>query len=515
MGRRGTNPGGMPSATGSFAMFFRGLAEKHWFTVTTHYLLDIALFCGSFLLAMRIRFGAEWSDAPALLWHGLLLGGAAYASAIYIAGFYSPGSIDTSRFRKSFIIALCEVVALFCMLAVFYIDFSSRIGRGVMAIGTPTAYLLGLLHHVVFGFWHPHHRERMALLVGSPEDEAEAVLFRDAPSSILDFVGLITIDDYRTSSDYPVLGKSDHLAELATRERLDRVLCTHTAMTDKSLYATFCYLRYAGVHVEPLITLCEEIHQFVPVELATPEWLLSASSAPHMLYIRKMKRAFDIIVSILGILTLWPIFVLGAAWVKLFSRGPALYRQHRCGRFGKLFEVVKLRTMRLDAEKDGAVWATEKDPRVFFGGNVLRKFRIDEIPQLVNVLRGQMSFVGPRPERPEFVDKLAEEIPFYRERLLIQPGLTGWAQVSFPYGNTIEDARRKLEYDLYYMKHMSVILDLFIILDTVRIVLFGGLGAHHKHATPDYSKAICETRNVSRAATAAALEAPPKPPAGG
>jgi lipopolysaccharide/colanic/teichoic acid biosynthesis glycosyltransferase len=151
------------------------------------------------------------------------------------------------------------------------------------------------------------------------------------------------------------------------------------------------------------------------------------------------------------------------------------FRQVRCGRLGRKFEVFKLRTMRVDAESDGPKWASKNDPRVFPGGGLLRKFRIDEIPQLWNILRGDMSFVGPRPERPDFIEQLSKEIPYFRERLLVSPGLTGWAQVNYPYGATTLDARRKLEYDLYYMKHMTLTLDMFVLLDTVRIVLTGGV----------------------------------------
>lgn len=152
-----------------------------------------------------------------------------------------------------------------------------------------------------------------------------------------------------------------------------------------------------------------------------------------------------------------------------------MFRQTRMGRLGREFVIFKLRSMRADAEKDGPQWsAGKKDDRVFPVGNLLRKYRVDEIPQLVNILRGDMSFVGPRPERPEFIDQLEKEIPFYHERLFVQPGLTGWAQVKYPYGSNIEDAWRKHEFDLYYIKHMSVLLDFFVLLETTRTVLIGG-----------------------------------------
>jgi lipopolysaccharide/colanic/teichoic acid biosynthesis glycosyltransferase len=176
-----------------------------------------------------------------------------------------------------------------------------------------------------------------------------------------------------------------------------------------------------------------------------------------------------------------PILIIGMLAVKISSPGPIFYRQVRTRRFGRSLNIIKLRTMKVDAEKNGAEWSSgHSDPRTTWVGYYLRRFRIDEIPQLFSVLTGEMSFVGPRPERPELIEKLSEKIPYFQERLMVQPGLTGWAQVSYPYGSTFEDARRKLEYDLYYMKHMSLSLDLFILLDTIRIVLCGGVADARK-----------------------------------
>jgi exopolysaccharide biosynthesis polyprenyl glycosylphosphotransferase len=277
-----------------------------------------------------------------------------------------------------------------------------------------------------------------------------------------------------------VLGRVSSLSEIVRRENVSRILCTNKSIIDPTMCRQFCELRYSGVTVMPLISLFEEVHQLVPLELISPEWLLNASGLPHMLYIKKLKRGFDIVTSLAGLIFLGPFMLLGMLALKLTSSGPVFYRQTRCGRFGKTFQVIKLRTMRMDAEKDGAVWAQKDDPRVTPIGSFLRKYRVDEIPQLINVLRGEMSFVGPRPERPEFIQELAHKIPYYQERLMVQPGITGWAQVNYPYGATVEDARRKLEYDLYYTKNMKLFLDVFILLDTVRIILRGGVGEKHK-----------------------------------
>jgi lipopolysaccharide/colanic/teichoic acid biosynthesis glycosyltransferase len=167
------------------------------------------------------------------------------------------------------------------------------------------------------------------------------------------------------------------------------------------------------------------------------------------------------------------VILLTAIAVKLDSRGPAFYRQRRVGLFGQGFDVVKLRSMRVDAEVPGqAVWAEKDDPRITRIGRIIRKLRIDELPQCWSVLKGEMSFVGPRPERPQFVDDLESKLPYYAERHMVKPGITGWAQINYPYGASIEDARQKLEYDLYYAKNYSPFLDVLILLQTARVVLF-------------------------------------------
>jgi len=281
-----------------------------------------------------------------------------------------------------------------------------------------------------------------------------------------------------------VLGKIEDLAAIVQREKISRVLCTNKSLADTSLTHHFCKLRYSGISVMPLIALCEEIEQYVPLELISSEWLLNASGEPQHIYIQKLKRLFDIICSATGLILGAPFVALAALGIRLTSPGPIFYRQTRSGRFGRVFQMIKLRSMHVNAEKDGIRWSEKNDPRVFFVGRFLRRYRIDEIPQLWHVLCGHMSFVGPRPERPEIITQLAREIPFYEERLMVQPGITGWAQVSYPYGASTLDSRRKLEYDLYYMKHMSLFLDVFILLDTVRIVLLGGAKANARAFLP-------------------------------
>jgi len=205
-----------------------------------------------------------------------------------------------------------------------------------------------------------------------------------------------------------------------------------------------------------------------------PSWLIFSdgfSSGRQLSLI--LKRGFDLAVSALLLAIAAPIILATAMLIKLDSPGPAFYRQSRVGRYGETFEILKLRSMRQDAESGGsAIWAQKGDARVTRIGRIIRLIRVDELPQMWTVLKGDMSFVGPRPERPEFVAELEKQIPFYAERHMIKPGITGWAQINYPYGASLDDARHKLEYDLYYTKNYSPFLDLLIILQTLRVLLW-------------------------------------------
>lgn len=445
--------------------------------MTAHFFVDAFLFCLAFVLATELKVSAS-----KLLdyWPSIVLGGAFFPCVVYICGVYAPQHTMQSVYKRSLTLGFCFCVAFGFMLALFYINYSGRIGRGVMLIGAALGYLLVLAHHMFLIRRMQNYRERVALIVGSKEDEAESELFETFWSKHLELAGFIHHDNYTPVARHKSLGPISKMEEIVQDKEISRVLCTESSINDPKLCRQFCQLRYSGVTVMPLISLFEEVYHAVPLELVTPQWLVHASGSPHMLYIKKIKRAFDIIVSIFGLLFMGPFLLGGMLATKLTSPGPIFYYQVRSGRFGRPIRVIKIRTMSVDAEKNGAVWAASKDSRVTPVGGFLRKYRIDEIPQIINVLRGEMSFVGPRPERPEFIDTLSKAIPHFEERLMVQPGITGWAQVKFPYGSTVEDAKHKLEYDLYYTKHMSLFLDVLILLDTVRIILGGGLSEAEK-----------------------------------
>jgi sugar transferase (PEP-CTERM system associated) len=235
--------------------------------------------------------------------------------------------------------------------------------------------------------------------------------------------------------------------------------------------------RARGVRVTNLCGFFERLRGEVPIESLKASWLIYGDGFRQGRIRARVKRVTDIAASVVLLILAAPVMAITALAIVIESGGPVLYRQERVGCRGRLFTVIKFRSMRHDAEKHGARWATSNDERITRVGRLIRRTRIDELPQLFNVLIGDMSLVGPRPERPKFVEALTAEIPFYALRHSVKPGLTGWAQVRFHYGASVEDARRKLQYDLYYVKNNSIALDLWILLETVRVVL-SGEGAH-------------------------------------
>jgi exopolysaccharide biosynthesis polyprenyl glycosylphosphotransferase len=478
-----------------------GILGKHWLHISAHFTLDAVLFYIAAVAGILLRFGPDFNLVIEAYWPFMLAMAVVFSATTYIFGLYSTHSTSQGIAQRAGVLILCSLVAVAVFVGGTYLHSVRPIGRGVTSIIAGIGYGLALFHHFLLLHSLRHHRERVAYIISSEFDELETRLFRSFGTHHLEMAGVIEHNGYRAKGDVRVLGTCQNLVAIVHRENIQRVLCTGKSLRDTSLLKSFCELRYSGVTVMPLVSLCEEVDQYVPLELLSPEWLLNASGEPHLLYIKKVKRLFDVVASLAGLVFSSPLLLAGMLAVKLTSPGPVFYRQTRSGRFGRPFKITKLRTMKVDAETAGAVWSTENDPRVTRVGWLLRKYRIDELPQFFHVLTGDMSFVGPRPERPEMIEKLATEIPYYQERLMVQPGITGWAQVNYPYGSSVDDARRKLEYDLYYMKNMSVFLDLFILLDTVRIVLCGGVSASRAR-TPELAKAMQDFQ-LSTAAPAA------------
>ena len=263
---------------------------------------------------------------------------------------------------------------------------------------------------------------------------------------------------------------ADHVVHLKASEVVLAIEERRNALPLKDLLR----VRTTGVQVNEFSAFLERETGRIDLQTVNPSSLIFTEgfSSGRMLT-AIVKRAFDVIVSLLLLIVALPVILLTALAIRLESKGPAFYRQRRVGLFNQTFEIPKLRSMRQDAEAGGnAIWAAERDPRVTRVGRFIRKVRIDELPQCWSVLKGEMSFVGPRPERPQFVADLERELPYYAERHMVKPGITGWAQINYPYGASIDDARNKLEYDLYYAKNYSPFLDLLILLQTLRVVLW-------------------------------------------
>jgi len=273
----------------------------------------------------------------------------------------------------------------------------------------------------------------------------------------------------------PVLGTTEQLIEIAAREEVDMAIFAITHDRSQALVDRVIRGRLNGLTIPDMPTIYEELTGSIPVEHLRHDWLLFANgfSLLSKQYVQRIKRLIDFASSALLIIVSAPVLLLTAIAIKFESRGPVFFRQERAGKDGRIFLVFKFRSMIEGAENNGAAWATENDPRITKVGRAIRFLRIDELPQVLNVFRGEMSLVGPRPERPEFVKELEARIPFYGIRHSVRPGITGWAQVKYGYGASVEDALKKLEYDLFYLKNMSVLLDIKILLKTIGVVLFG------------------------------------------
>jgi exopolysaccharide biosynthesis polyprenyl glycosylphosphotransferase len=331
------------------------------------------------------------------------------------------------------------------------------------------AFLAGYGLRVRWPRWVRRSRlaERVVILGRGPAVDVaeEEILRRHDPG--IDLIGFLDQAD-APATQRELLGTFKEAAEIAKRHGVQRVLVGNSAQLSNS---ELLALRKADVKIQHLSEFYEQFTGRISVEnLSSPD-LFVTSAAGTGIGNSVISRLIDLVVASLGLLLAAPLCLLTALAIKLESRGPVLYRQERIGRNGHVFTLVKFRSMRTDAEAaSGPVWAQGDDTRITRVGRWLRKLRIDELPQLWSVVRNDMSLVGPRPERPFFVDELERQIPHYRQRLIVKPGVTGWAQINYSYGNTVDDAFIKLQYDLYYVKHRSIALDIAILLRTIKVV---------------------------------------------
>jgi exopolysaccharide biosynthesis polyprenyl glycosylphosphotransferase len=371
----------------------------------------------------------------------------------------------------------------------------SRLTAAAFVATSPIAVALWRLTYVAI-LARPAFRRRVGIIGTNGAGRAIAQVLRQFGRAEYELVGFISVNGGggagKTAVDGPVLGEAGELADLANRWRLAELILAHTPSEEGAdLIRGILGCQELGVQMTSVVGVFERLMGKVPLARAGGNLQsvlpLDRTRGPSYLLV---KRALDIIVGMVGAALALLIAPLVMLTLRLESRGPLFYRQVRVGRHGHPFLLFKFRTMRPDAEADGPRWAAVDDPRVTRSGRWLRRLHLDELPQAFNILRGDMSLVGPRPERPEFVERLEETIPFYRARHAVRPGLTGWAQVNFGYASSPEDSLVKLQFDLYYLKHMSLLLDLFIALQTLGLLLGLGQSSPGTSATDEEAAAL-------------------------
>jgi sugar transferase (PEP-CTERM system associated) len=322
-----------------------------------------------------------------------------------------------------------------------------------------------------------HFKSRIVILGTSKEAGKIAEALQSYHTLGYEFKGFI--DDVYNKPNLgmfreSIIGHYEKIQEIVEHEHIDKIVVALSDRRGKLPMETLLACKLRGVEVEEGATFYEQVYRKIMLENLRPSWFVFSKDFTISQPLSILKRLSDILLAVFGLLLAAPLMLVVAILIKLDSAGPVLYRQERVGRYGKVFAVLKFRSMCNDAEAiTGPIFADKQDSRITRVGRVLRTMRVDELPQLWNVLRGEMSFVGPRPERPFFVEQFAKNIPYYTQRHSVRPGITGWAQVCFSYAATLEDTVEKLSLDLYYIKHMSLVFDLHIIIKTLQIVVCG------------------------------------------
>ena len=408
-------------------------------------------------------------------WLPLTTFAVANSLAMMATGMYGAEALRSMKFATARLLAAVSLGVIFLSVVGFLLPTATlwRV-NSFYAMGLAIAALF-LIRLALTQSAGADAFKRRILVLGAGARAARLRALAEAPGSGIDVVGFVAMTgNERTIAEAvpreAIANLSDHVVAL----RAGEVVLAMEERRNALPLADLLRVKTTGVHVNDIASFIERETGRVDLATTNPSVLIFSDGFAAGQRISKVgKRLFDIIASLIVLVIGLPLALIAALAVKLDSKGPVLYRQPRVGLFGEPYDILKIRSMRTDAEAAGkAVWAAENDPRITRVGHIIRKLRIDELPQLWCVLKGEMSFVGPRPERPSFVDELERQLPYYAERHMVKPGLTGWAQINYPYGASVEDARVKLEYDLYYAKNYSPFLDLLILLQTVRVVLW-------------------------------------------
>jgi sugar transferase (PEP-CTERM system associated) len=403
--------------------------------------------------------------------------------------------ITTPRSRRELVTHIFQAVGVTCLVlgGIFFLRPTLLLGYlrevegvGVVRYGNWVPLIAMGLALALMVCWrvlihwllrHPRLGERILIVGTGPsarELAAEAVARRDLGFHIAGFVAEDATLVGQSLVNPKVLGVVEDLDVIVEAERIDRVVVALQDRRGHMPVDQLLKLRLQGrIAIEEGTSLYERLTGKVGVEMLRPSWIIFSGNTKRGILWLAARRVFNFLTALVGLIVSLPLWLIAAIAIKLDSAGPVFYVQDRVGKNGRIFRIIKFRSMQNDAEADGPVWTTEGDSRITRVGSLMRRTRIDELPQFINILSGDMNLVGPRAERPFFVEQLTEQIPFYNQRHLVEPGLTGWAQVMYGYGSSVADAQQKLQFDLYYIKNVSFWFDLWIIFKSIRIILFG------------------------------------------
>lgn len=452
--------------------------------------IDLVCLAIGSVIGISLRFGPG-DMGPYVYGHmeGWLLFYAGVILANYLAGSYML-QYTFSRFNLVVTWLFSLAFALLIVSIMSYAWFVVVIGRGVLLLSIISYSIMSLLLKLLVyrNLFQSNVFVCRTAIIGTGQRsrmiktmvESEFVLPAHKVVAFIDIGSKSTArKDEQDSGITGVVildGMAPDIEDIVSNLGVNLIIIgLESASEARKFYPQLKRLYFEGVEVLPAISAVEIYTGRTPLDMVNEEYLVQANINSRLPMMRRSKRVADAIVSFLACIIFLPVALIVAIVVKVNApRSPVMYSQWRTGQFGKVFRIYKFRTMHPEAEQEtGPVWARENDARITRVGRILRRFRLDEMPQFINVIKGDMSLVGPRPERPEIVRELEKKIPFFEERKNIMPGLTGWAQIRYPYAGSIEEVARKLEYDLYYMTHLSLSLDLQIILSTLRIVVGG------------------------------------------
>jgi sugar transferase (PEP-CTERM system associated) len=447
-------------------------------SVVTLLISEVVLIFGCFFFLTWILFPADF-DIFLLYDNGIER--IAIVVLVFVLTLYYQDLYTRLRIRSKVLllqmILMTVGISLIAQAALAYVSPDLTLPRVLMIAGATLTLIVLFAWRVAYskGIFRAWGMQRVLFLGTSGVSVSAAEHIAEHPQFGLLSIGFL--EDRKEPGTIleggPVLGPVAHLRGIADEYRPDRIVVGMTERRNHLPMHDLLDLRFRGVRIQEAANLYETIFGRVPITELRPSQLIYTAELGPLPGSMRVQTIYSMAIAIVCFIVALPVLALVALAVKLTSPGPILFRQKRVGLNGVPFTLYKFRSMVTDAEaKTGAVWAKRNDPRVTPIGRYLRKLRLDELPQLINVLRGEMSIVGPRPERPEFVNVLSEQIPFYRQRHAVRPGVTGWAQINYKYGETIEDTMMKLEYDLYYIKNLSPALDFYIIFHTLKVMLF-------------------------------------------